>query len=282
MRMMPSPGTKSVRRARTVLHHLPRIAVAAVFALPLVWVLSASLRAPNQPPPRTIEWIPDPIAWSNYSRLFEFVPLGTYVANSLLVVTVAVPLTVIIGSWAGFAMAQMAGRTRQRLVVLAIMLLMIPVTALWLTRFIIFRHLGLVDTAGALIAPALMGTSPLFILLYYWTFRRIPSEVFAAARLDGAGLLQLWAAIAMPLAWPTTAAVSVLTFALFWSDFISPLIYLKTESNYTLPVGVQVLQQMDSTNWPFLMAGAVVMTGPILVMFLMVQRYFWPDASRHM
>jgi multiple sugar transport system permease protein len=248
--------------------------------LPLVWVLSASLRAPNQPPPRTIEWIPDPIAWSNYLKVFDLVPLWTYIANSLLVVAVAVPLTVVTASWAGFAMAQMASRTQRRLVVLAIMLLMVPITALWLTRFVIFRYLGLIDTAGALIAPAVMGTSPLFILLFYWTFRRIPSEVFAAARLDGAGLLQLWVTIAMPLVWPTTTAVAVLTFALFWSDFISPLIYLKTEANYTLPVGVQILQQMDSTNWPLLMAGAVLMTGPILLMFLFVQRYFWPLADR--
>jgi multiple sugar transport system permease protein len=179
-------------------------------------------------------------------------------------------------------MAQMASKTRRRLVVLAIMLLMVPITALWLTRFVIFRYLGLIDTPGALIAPAVMGTSPLFVLLFYWTFRRIPSEIFAAARLDGAGLLQLWAIVAMPLAWPTTAAVAVLTFALFWSDFISPLIYLKTEVNYTLPVGVQILQQLDSTNWPLLMAGAVLMTGPILIMFLLVQRYFWPIAEgRH-
>ena len=277
---MPSPAAKTFRLALGALHHLPRIAVAAVFVLPLIWVFSASLRAPNQPPPRTIEWIPDPIAWSNYLKVFDLVPLGTFIANSLFVVAIAVPLTVVTASWAGFAMAQMANKTRQRLVVLAIMLLMVPITALWLTRFVIFRNLGLIDTAGALIAPAIMGTSPLFILLFYWTFRRIPSEVFAAARLDGAGLLQLWATIAMPLAWPTTTAVAVLTFALFWSDFISPLTYLKTEANYTLPVGVQILQQMDSTNWPLLMAGAVLMTGPILLMFLFVQRYFWPLVDR--
>jgi len=276
---MHSLPERMCRSALAALHHLPRIVVAAVFVLPLVWVLSASLRAPGQPPPRTIEWVPNPIAWSNYLRVFDLVPLGTYVANSILVVAIAVPLTVVTASWAGFAMAQMASRTRRQLVVLAIMLLMVPITALWLTRFVIFRHLGLIDTPGALIAPAIMGTSPLFVLLFYWTFRRIPSEVFAAARLDGAGLLQLWAIVAMPLAWPTTAAVAVLTFALFWSDFISPLIYLKTEANYTLPVGVQILQQLDSTNWPLLMAGAVLMTGPILLMFLLVQRYFWPIAE---
>ena len=276
MRTMPRRPPSPVAVAQAGLRHLPRIAVAALFVLPLVWMFSASLREPNRPPPRTIEWLPDPISWSNYVRVFDLAPFGTYIANSLFVVAIAVPMTIVTASWAGFAMAQMAKKTRQRLVVVSILLLMVPVTALWLTRFVIFRYLGLIDTTGSLIAPAIMGSSPLFILLFYWTFRRIPSEVFAAARLDGAGLLHLWATIAMPLAWPTTAAVSVLAFALFWSDFISPLIYLKSEVNYTLPVGVQILQQLDSTDWPLLMAGAVMMTAPILIMFLFVQRYFWP------
>jgi len=278
---MPRRKPHHVWLAWGALRHLPRIAVAILFVLPLVWMFSASLREANRPPPRTIEWVPDPIAWSNYVRVFDLAPFGSYIVNSLFVVAIAVPMTIVTASWAGFAMAQMAKKARQRLVVLSVMLLMVPVTALWLTRFVIFRYLGLIDTAGSLIAPAIMGTSPLFILLFYWTFRRIPSEVFSAARLDGAGLLHLWWTIAMPLAWPTTAAVSVLTFALFWSDFISPLIYLKSEVNYTLPVGVQILQQLDSTDWPLLMAGAVIMTGPILIMFIVVQRYFWPLTERH-
>jgi multiple sugar transport system permease protein len=265
------------RIGAAALRHLPRAAIAGIFVLPLLWVVSASLRPPNLPPPRGVQWLPEAFAWSNYSRVFDLVPLGENIVNSLLVVAVAVPLTIVASSWAGFAMAQMSKTARGRLTVLAIMLLMVPVTALWLTRFVIFRHLGLIDTLGALVAPAVMGTSPLFVLLYYWTFRRVPAEVFAAGRLDGAGLLRLWALIAMPLAWPTTVAVSVLAFALYWSDFISPLIYLKSEENYTLPVALQILQQMDATNWPILMVGVVFMTAPVVVSFLFVQRYFWPE-----
>ncbi len=274
---MSSGRRQFARAGAAALAHLPRIAVAAIFVLPLLWVVSASLRPPNQPPPRGVERLPETLAWSNYQRVFDFVPLGRNIVNSLIVVAVGVPLTIVASSWAGFAMAQMSKDARRRLVVLAIMLLMVPLTALWLTRFVIFRQLGLVDTLGALVAPAVMGTSPLFVLLYYWTFRRIPAEVFAAARLDGAGLLRLWALIAMPLAWPTSVAVSVLAFALYWSDFISPLIYLKSEENYTLPVALQILQQMDATNWPILMVGVVFMTAPVVVSFLFVQRYFWPE-----
>jgi multiple sugar transport system permease protein len=276
---MPSSPQRS-RLLGNVAYHVPRLAVAALFVIPFVWVLSASLRQTGLPPPRTIEWLPSPVDWSNYARVFRLVPLAGYIGNSLLVVGVAVPLTILTASWAGLAMAQMAKPARRLLVVLAVMLLMIPAAALWLTRFVIFKHLGLIDSMWALVAPAAMGSSPLFVLLYYWTFRRIPKAMYEVARLYGATLLQVWARIAMPMAWPTTVAVAVLSFVLYWSDFISPLLYLKSESRYTLPVGLQTLQQLDATNWPLLMAGVAIMTAPVFLLFLMVQRYFWPEQHR--
>lgn len=253
------------------------LAVALIFMVPLAWVAAASLRQLGLPPPRGVEWLPNPAAWSNYAHIFQIVPLARYIGNSLVVVGLAVPLTLVSASWAGCAMAQLPARTRRRLVALAVALLMVPVTALWLTRFVIFSYFGLIDTVWALVAPALMGSSPLFVLLFYWTFRRLPGELFESARLDGASALSIWARIAMPLAWPTTTAVSVLTFSLYWSDFINPLLYLKSESRYTLAIGLQVLHQMDATNWPLLMAAAVVMSGPVLALFLLVQRFFWPE-----
>jgi multiple sugar transport system permease protein len=112
------------------------------------------------------------------------------------------------------------------------------------------------------------------VLLFFWTFRRIPRELFESAHLDGAGALRIWAAVAMPLALPSIVVVGMLAFSLFWSDFLSPLLYMKSEARYTLPVGLQLLQQMDRTNWPLLMAAAVVMASPIVVLFLWAQRYF--------
>lgn len=253
------------------------LAVSALFLLPLLWVIAASLRQPGLPPALTIEWLPQPIAWSNYARIFELAPLARYTLNSCLVVGLAVPITLVTASWAGFAMAQLGERIRRWLLIGAILLLMVPVTALWLTRFVLFTYLNLVDTIWALIAPAFMGSSPFFVLLFYWTFRRVPQELFESARLDGANAWRVWASIGLPLARPTSIVVGVLTFVLYWSDFINPLLYLKSEELYTLPVGLRLLQQMDRTNWPLLMAGAVVMTLPVVLMFLLAQRYFWPE-----
>ena len=254
-------------------HVLPML-VAALFLLPLVWMLSASLRDPALPPPRTIEWLPDPVTPGNYGSVFELLPFGRYLLNSSIVVAVAVPLTLVTASMAGFAMALLERRSRVQLVVLSVALLLVPVTALWLTRFLLFRWAGLTDSLVALIVPALAGSSPLFVLLFYWTFRRVPAEVFEMARLDGAGVLATWRRIALPQAIPTSIAVAVLTFILYWSDFISPLLYLRSQDLYTLPMGLRQLQQLDPSDWPLLMAGAVLLAVPAIGFFVLVQHLF--------
>lgn len=274
---MPTSSTTYRRRLGAAAWHLAAGLVAALFLVPLAWVLAASLRTPGLPPPPTIEWLPRPIAWDNYRQIFQIVPLATYIGNSLLATLLAVPITLLTASLAGFAMAQLSESLRRRLVLLSIIMLMVPLTSLWVTRYIIFNLLGLLDTVWALIAAAFMGSSPFYVLLFYWTFRRVPGELFESARLDGAGAFGIWARVGLPLARPTIVAVGVLAFSLYWGDFLSPLIYLRSDSRFTLPVGLDLLKQLDTTNLPLLLAGAVVMTLPIIVLFLLVQRYFWPE-----
>jgi multiple sugar transport system permease protein len=149
---------------------------------------------------------------------------------------------------------------------------MIPVTAFWLTRFLLFSKIGITNSRFALITPALMGTSSLFILLFYWTFRRTDRAVFESAELDGANLIQTWWHIAIPLARPALMAVSMLSFLFYWNDFINPLLYLRSQTLYTLPVGLLQLQEMDKTNWSLLMAASVVVTIPSLIVFSVLQR----------
>ncbi len=248
--------------------------VAVLFLLPLLWMITASLRGPGLPPPRSIEWLPTSPSPANYGGVFELLPFGRYLLNSLAVVALALPLTIVTASAAGFAMAQLERGSRAALVVLSVALLLVPVTALWLTRFLLFSWVGLTDSLLALVVPALAGSSPLFVLLYYWTFRRAQPGIFEMAHLDGAGVFTVWRRIALPNALPTTIAVAVLTFILYWSDFISPLLYLRDQDLYTLPLGLRQLQQLDPTGWPVLMAGAVMLTLPAILFFLLVQHLF--------
>ena len=160
---------------------------------------------------------------------------------------------------------------------LSIATLMVPVTALWLTRFFIYKWMGILDTLWAVILPSFMGSSPFFVLLFYWTFTRIPKELYESAQLDGAGAFRVWAMIAMPLTRPAITAVGVLSFVFYWSNYIDPLLYLNDQRNYTLPLGLQSLQQMMPTNFPLLMAGAVFITLPVLIMYILAQKYFLQD-----
>jgi multiple sugar transport system permease protein len=256
----------------TFLHHLVSLTLAAVFLLPLVWMIAASLRPAGLPPPHGMEWFPSSPTLDNYARIFEILPFARYAFNSLLVALTGALLTLVTASWAGFGMSLLGKRARFRLLILSVLLQMIPFTALWLSRFLLFAQLGITNSRFSLIAPALMGTSPLFILLFYWTFRRTDRAVFETAELDGANLFQTWWRVALPLARPALMAVSLLAFLFYWNDFITPLLYLRSQTLYTLPVGLLQLQEMDRTNWPLLMAAAVVMTVPAVAMFAALQR----------
>ena len=268
-----SDRSRSTRSGLLTGQLLPLL-VTALFLLPLLWMVTAALRQPGLPPPRSIEWLPTSPTTQNFGAVFELLPFGRYLLNSLAVVALAVPLTIITASMAGFAMALMERGSRVALVVLSVALLLVPITALWLTRFLLFSWFGLTDTLLALIVPALAGSSPLFVLLYYWAFRRISADIYETAHLDGAGVFTVWRRIALPNTMPMTVAVAVLTFILYWSDFISPLLYLRSQDLYTLPLGLRQLQQLDPTDWPLLMAGALMLTLPAVLFFLVVQHLF--------
>jgi multiple sugar transport system permease protein len=262
------------------LNHLLPLAIAGLFLLPLLWMFSASLRPAGLPPPRGIEWILSPLTFSNYLRIFEILPFGRYVFNSLYISSVGVLFTLVTASWAGLGMSLLGKRGRLQLLILSAILQIIPITAVWLTRFLLFAWIGITNSRLSLLAPALMGSSPLFVLLFYWTFRRVNRAVFETAQLDGANLLQIWWHIALPLARPALMAVGMLSFLYYWNDFINPLLYLRSQSLFTLPVGLLQLQEMDKTNWPLLMAASAVMTVPAVIVFSVLQRaLLWWDSE---
>jgi multiple sugar transport system permease protein len=250
------------------------IAIAVAFLLPLWFMVSGSLREPGTPPPRTPELVPRPLSATSYERAFDIVDLARHTVNSLIVAGLAVPLAVLFASWAGFAFLLVAGRARSILIGLSFAALMVPLTALLVPRFVLFRWLELTDTWVPLIAPALLGLSPFYVLLYYWSFRRLPPELFEAAVLEGMQPFAMWRRLAMPLVRPVTVAIALLAFITTWGNFLDPLIYLFNPDLYTLPLGLRSLSALDRTNYPVLLAGAVVATAPVVVAFAVAQRYF--------
>ncbi|MCA9976279.1 MAG: carbohydrate ABC transporter permease, partial [Anaerolineales bacterium] len=113
-----------------------------------------------------------------------------------------------------------------------------------------------------------------YVLMFYRAFRRVPTAIYDAARLDGAGVLQSWGSVALPIARPTAIGVGLLSFIFYWGDFISPLLYLSSERQYTLPIALQLLQQLGRSDWPLLMAAAVMATAVPVILFLLAQPAF--------
>lgn len=256
------------------LHTALQFTIALLFLLPLFWMLGASFLPIGKPLPQTFHLLPALPTFQNFQRIWQIVPIARFTLNSLLITSFAVLLTLLTSSWAGFAISQLPRPSQQRWVMLSLAILMVPGIALWSTRFLLFKYLGWLDTIWALIAPAWMGTSPFFVLMFYRAFRRIPLAIYDSARVDGGNAITIWSNIALPMVRPTLLGVALLSFALYWGDFLSPLLYLNGEQLYTLPVALQTLHQMSRSDWPLLMAAAVWTTAIPIALFLLVQPFF--------
>ncbi|MBW3561105.1 MAG: carbohydrate ABC transporter permease [Actinobacteria bacterium] len=276
-----SPTLPAGRRLRRfAVRHLVPVAAVALMVLPLVFMITGSLRAPGSVPTVGVELLPSDPTLESYRRLDDFLPMTTFLRNSVIVAVLAVPLTVVVGSLAGFGIRLLTRPGARRVVIVTVILMLIPVTAVWATRFQLFRVAGLTDGFVPLIALGLMATNPFYVLVYAWAFGRVSDEQLDAGRLDGASNLGLWWRIALPQVRVATLAVLVLSFTFHWSNFIDPLLYLSSIDRFTLPLGLRFLQQLNPTDWPLLMAGSVMVSIPVLLLLLGAQRVLFDDPRR--
>jgi multiple sugar transport system permease protein len=259
---------------RLTFRTLLRLLVAAFFLLPFVWIFGAALHPPGISLPTSLWVLPEIPTLQNFARLSSYFSLAKLGFNSAWISFTGAAITLLTASLFAFGIALLPQRSQQGWVILLLAVMMVPEIALWSTRFLLYKRLGWIDTPMVLVAPAIIGTSPFFILMYYRAFRRVPREVYDVARVDGAGILQSWWYVALPIALPTTLAIGLLSFVLYWGDFTSPLLYLNTQRFATLPLALQTLQQLSRSDWSLLMAGvAVVISFPVLI-FLILTPYF--------
>ncbi len=253
---------------------LGAVFVVLVFVPPLLLLVSGSFTQPGLPPSPTPQLVPDPVSTAGYQQAFALGGLLRASLNSIVVAVVAVPLSVLVAALAGFALARLGGRTTVTVVAASLVALMVPATALLMPRFAIFRVLGLTDTLVPLIAPALLGTSPLYVLVYYLAFRALPTDLYDACLIEDLTPVRIWWRVALPLVRPVTAGLTALTFVLTWSNFLDPLVYVYDRDLFTLPLALRSLSVLDPTNFPVFLAGAVLATVPALVVFVLAQRRF--------
>jgi multiple sugar transport system permease protein len=251
------------------------LVLAGLFVMPFAFMFFASLRPPGLPPPDGFELWPERFTFETYEFVFRLVPLWRQIGNSLFVAFIAVPITVLFASWAGFAIATAPPRRQKALIAVTILAMMVPVVALWVPRFAMMRWVGLTDTLWSLMTPALMATTPFYVLIFGLAHFHVPRDVYEAARLDGWSPFQVWRRVAFPLARPAAFAVAVLAFVSHWANFTDALLYLSSEDRFTVPLGLRTLQTLEPQNFPLLLAGSVVATVPALAAFLAAQRAFF-------
>lgn len=249
---------------------------AALFALltlaPLVWMLSVSFMAPGEaaafPPPL----LPASPTLENYRELFVTYGVGRYLGNSVLVSTLATALALAFTVPAGYAFAKLRFRGRERIFQALVAAMVVPGQIGMLPLFLMLKWMGLVNSYAGALVPWLAGIFGIFLVRQYCL--SIPDEMLEAARVDGAGEGRIFTALVLPMLTPILVTLALFVFLGSWNDFMWPLIVLADQDLYTLPVALASLSRQHVQDNELMMAGSVVTTLPVLVLFLALQRYY--------
>lgn len=246
--------------------------LAVVSLAPLLWMVSVSFmpagEASRFPPPL----LPSGATLANYHELFARTGMARNFANSLLVSGAITLGSLLINTMAGYAFAKLRFSGRERIFRLLLAALVIPAQVAMLPLFLLMKQLGLVNSFGGVIVPALATVFGIFLVRQY--ARGIPDELLEAARIDGASEWRIFFQVVLPMLKPVLVTLAIFTFMAAWNDFMWPLIVLTDQAHYTLPVALASLSREHIMDVEMMMAGAVITVLPVLLLFLLLQRYY--------
>jgi multiple sugar transport system permease protein len=268
-------------RVRRIPLYLALAALTAVFVIPLVWMVLTSLKtytAAQQSPPT---WLPDPVSTYGYGRLFTAGsqnPVFRWFFNSLLAGALQTLLVLVTASMAAYALARMRFRGQKVAFAVIVATLFVPPATLIIPNFLVVDKLGWLDTLAVIVVPGAASAFGVFFLRQF--FLSLPRELAEAAVLDGANQWQIFTRVVLPLSRPALATLAVLSFLTNWNDFLWPIFTLFSADHLTLPAGLGLLQGEYITDYPVIMAGAVLASVPALVLFVFAQRYVIEGVSR--
>ncbi|MCP9785623.1 carbohydrate ABC transporter permease [Cyanobium sp. N5-Cardenillas] len=252
--------------------------VAVLLLLPLLWLVSTSLKGPAEDiftsPPALL---PSQPSLEAYGRLFAANPMGTYLLNSTIVSALAVLANLLFCSLAAYPLARMRFRGRGLVLALVVATILIPFQVVMIPLYLLMVQIGLRNTLWALIVPQAATAFGIFLLRQ--SFLAVPVELEEAARIDGCTPVGEWWNVMLPAARADLITLAMFVFIGTWSDFLWPLIILDDPNLYTLPLGLQQLASSFSLDWRLVAAGSVVSILPVLLLFVLLQRYILPSAS---
>ncbi len=243
---------------------------------PFFWMLSTSLKEPGMLFSYDRiwwkDWVPTSFVWENYVRAWKAVPFARFYLNSIFVTVCITVGQVSTSAMAAYAFARLKFPGRDQIFFSYLGTMMIPGAVTMIPVFILLRSLGWIDTYKAVILPGIFTAYGTFLLRQF--FLTLPTELEDAAKIDGCSYFGIFWRIVLPLSKPALATLTTFTFMGSWLNFMWPLIVLNTHNKFTLPVGLAYFQSLHHTDWNMLMAGSLMMILPILIVFIVNQRYF--------
>ena len=273
-----APADKSGLRAGALLQLLLLIVLALVVLVPLLWLVSTSLKGPAEDiftsPPALL---PSQPSLDAYGRLFRDNPLGLYLFNSTVVSLLAVVANLLFCSLAAYPLARMRFAGRGLVLGLVVATILIPFQVVMIPLYLLMVQLGLRNTLMALVIPQAATAFGLYLLRQ--SFLGVPAELEEASRMDGCSKLGEWWNVMIPAARADLITLAMFVFIGTWSDFLWPLVILDEPQLFTLPLGLQQLASSFSLDWRIVAAGSVVSILPVLLLFILLQRFILPSAS---
>ena len=272
---MASVGERVSRGERALIYATLSL-VAIAMLLPFLWLLRSSLcdeRSVIQTVDRVSNLIPSSLHPENYLEAFRAVPLLRYLRNTVFITLGVLLGTVASSSLCAYAFSFCPVRYGRFLFYGVLATMMLPGVVTLIPVFILFRELGWIDTLKPLIVPAFFGNA-FAIFLFRQFFMGLPKELIEASRMDGATNLDIHWRVVMPLSRPVIVTIALFSFMGSWNDFMGPLIFLNSQENWTLQVGLQSFQGEVASQWNLLMAATVMVLAPVLLAFFALQRQF--------
>jgi len=268
------PFTRALLRLlTTAVLYIALLFISFIFILPFVWTLLGSLKRPGELLVVPIQWLPKVPQWDNYLKIFQAMPFGRSMLNSLVVSASVAASVVFIGSLAGFALAKYRFRGQNAYVTFILSTMMVPYFVFLMPTFFMIHALGWVDTYWALIVPNCITAFGVFFMKQF-IGATVPDELIDAARIDGCSELRMFLIIVMPLCKSAYLVLGVLTFIANWNDFLWPLVVTQSREMFTLQLLLSSLQDGYGSMkfMPQLMAGTTVGLVPGLLLFILAQR----------
>ena len=250
------------------------VAGAVVNLIPMLLLLTASLKPAGQEFAFPPEIIPRTFQWKNYLQAVTAAPFARYLLNTLTIFVGAATGALVTAPMAAYAFARIRFPGRDVLFLLVISTVMLPDAVTLIPRFIEFRYLGWINTFMPMIIPTWLGGGAFNIFLLRQFFMSVPYELDEAARIDGANHLQILWRVLLPLSAPAVATILMFSFVTHWNEFLTPLIYLTDAKKYTLALGLYNFVGEYATHWNLLLAASFLMLLPVLIVFFAAQRYF--------